>query len=642
MKRIISIAFICFAIVAQAQYDNRVLLSVGGDEVSVSDFMNVYRKNQGIGENTETKSLSEYLELYINFKLKVREARALGLDTLPSFKKELAGYRRQLAKPYLVDREVRDHLVKEAYERMKSDVNASHILFNLKENADPKDTLNVYKEALKVRDRVLKGENFETLAREFSGDRSVSKNGGNLGYFTAFNMLYSFESAAYDTPKDKVSMPVRTRYGYHLVKVHDKRPARGKVKVAHIMVISPEGDNNEKATNAEQKVKEIYQKLQDGEDFATLAKQFSEDKNTSYKGGELDMFGINVMVGEFEDAAFGLKNIGDYSAPIRTKYGWHIIKLLDKKDLQSFEEIEYQLKAQIEKDSRSQLSRKSIIRTLKEEYQVKEINKELRDYYKLFPEGKMDAEKAAALDATLFVIDGKAHSQKEFTPYLQRNVAKIDKDQDIRSQIDALYQGYLDNAIISYENSRLEEKYPEFRLLISEYRDGILLFELTDEKVWSKAVKDSSGLAAFHESNKDRYMWEKRVDASIYSCIDEKVAKKAAKYAKKGKAQDWILEKLNKDSQLNVSIERELYEKGNHPLVDQATWEEGASEMVNEDERVKFVYIHELLDPQHKSLDEAKGLIISDYQNYLEKEWIEELKGKYKVVVNKDILNTLQ
>jgi len=632
---------------AQTEKDP-VLLTIGGKNVTKSEFQSIYNKNNNKDVNQDPKNLEEYLQLFINFKLKVREAEELGMDTTAAFINELEGYRKQLVQPYLVDNEVNEKLLREAYERMQTDIRANHILIKIDQNALPKDTVAAYNKIIALRNRILKGEDFEKVAKETSEDPSAKENGGDLGYFTALQMVYPFETIAFNTKPGDISQPVRTRFGYHIIKVADKRPAQGQILTAHIMIKSAKGSTEEEAKSAKDKINEIYQKLQAGENFEELARQYSDDKGTAKKGGELPWFGTGRMVVEFERAAFALKKNGDYTEPVQTQYGWHIIKRVDKKDIPSFDETKNELKTKISKDSRSQKSRESLIAKIMKDYNFKETLKSRDEFYKLIDttyfEGKWDVEKASKLNKPLFSIGNKNYTQSDFTQYLQSQQTKRAKMDPVQL-VNNMYKQFKEEAAIEYEESKLSEKYPEFHALMQEYRDGILLFELTDKKVWSKAVKDTAGLTAYYEKNKNNFMWNERVDATVYINNDENIAKLTRKYVtdkKKRYPNDKILEMINKESQLNLKIEEGKFQKGDNEFVDLTTWKEGLGPDLIKDKKVGFVMINKIIKPEPKSLNEAKGLVTAEYQNYLEKQWVEELKKKYPVTVNKDVLSTVQ
>ncbi|MBX7182762.1 MAG: peptidylprolyl isomerase [Bacteroidia bacterium] len=627
-----------------------VVLTVGDSKVTRSEFETVYRKNNKETSGDLQKALEEYMELYINFRMKVKEAEEAKLDTGKAFKDELAGYRKQLSQPYLVDKEVSDKLLKEAYDRQKTDVKASHILIKCEQNALPKDTLAAFNKALEIRKKVLAGEKFEDLAKKYSEDPSAKDNGGDLGYFTSMQMVYPFENAAYNTPVGQVSQPVRTKYGYHILKIFDKRDAQGQVLAAHIMVKVAKDAKPEDTAAFRTKINEIYQKLVAGGDFKDLAKQFSDDKQSATKGGELPWFGTGRMVPEFEKAAFALKNNGDYSTPFKTSYGWHIVKRLDRKGIPSFEEQKNDLKQKVSKDSRSQLSKESIIARVKKEYGFSEDLKKRDEFVSVVDtnvfKGLWKIESAKNLKSFLFKIGDKQYTQTDFATFISKHQAKRSAI-DMGVYIGSLYKQFVDESCIAFEDTKLEGKYADFRNLMKEYRDGILLFDLTDKKVWSKAVKDSIGLKAYYENNKSNYMWEERLDATIYTCKDAEVAKKVReqlmKQNKSGKPSDEeIKAELNKDSQLNLKVETGKFIKGEMDVLESVKWEPGISPDIAFNGQIVVVNVKGKVAPTPKTLNEAKGLVTADYQVYLEKEWIDSLRKKYPFQVNKDVLFSIK
>ena len=580
--------------------------------------------------------------------MKVKEAEELGLDTAKQFIDELAGYRKQLAQPYLTDKDVNEKLLKETYDRLNSDVHAAHILVKVDETALPKDTLAAYTKIMKIRNRILKGEDFNKVAGEkgVSDDPSAVENNGDLGYFTALQMVYPFENAAYTTKIGEVSMPVRTRYGYHIIKVIDKRKAQGEVLVGHIMIRTPPNMTAEDSIKSFQKITEISKKIKEGEKFGELAEQYSDDKSSAKNEGELPWFGTGKMPPEFEEASFAIKNKGDYSPIIRTKYGWHIIKLLDKRGLSSFDEMKGELKSKVSKDSRSQVGRTALIAKIKKEYNFKENLKARDEFYKLidtsFFNGTWEASKANKLTKPLFNFDTKTYTQKDFAVYIEAQQTERPK-MDPKMVIDPLYNQFVDEMAIAYEETKLDSKYPEFKALMQEYRDGILLFELTDQKVWSKAVKDTVGAKAFYEKNKLNYMWDERAQATVYTASDVKIATLLRALLKKKKTEKEILADINKDSQLNLSVESRLFTKGENNFVDK-NWNTGISPNITDEKNKKIIIVavDKILKPEPKAFQDAKGIVTADYQTYLEKEWIVELKKKYAVSIDKTVLATIK
>lgn len=654
MKKVILI--ISIVLVSQiflfAQEKEQTLITINDRIVTVSEFERIYKKNNNLN-TVDQKSIEEYLELFINFKLKVLEAERLKLDTAQAFINELSGYRNQLAKPYLTDKDADEKILLEAYERMQSDIRASHILIKVDENAQPKDTLFAYNKALKARKRIIDGEDIAKVASEISDDPSAKNNGGDLGFFTAFQMVYPFESAAYKLSVGDVSNPVRTRFGYHIIKLNDKRENQGQIKVAHIMIaISKEADK-ETIDNAKKRIDEVFSKLKAGEDFIELAKLYSDDKGSAKQGGELPWFGTGRMVPEFEIAAFELKNKEDFSEPVLTSFGWHLIKLIDKKPLGKYEDLKAEIKNKIARDARSEESKKSFIANLKKEYKFNKNQKNIDELFKLvdksFLEGKWEAEKALNLNKQIFAFADQAVLQSDFAKYLNESQKKV-VETDLRAGLNKKLEDFIDKKVIEYEDGKLESKYPEFRYLMNEYHDGILLFELTDKMVWTKAVQDTLGLQNFHEQNKAKYMWDKRVDASIYRCPDEKIAEGVKKIAKKriakGYSYDETLLKIIKvtknDETKKVTVEDGKFLKGDNDLIDKVDWNVQISENFNINNKVVFVAINKIIEPTPKSLKESKGLVTADYQAFLEAEWIKELRSKYNVVVNKDALSNIK
>ncbi|HLP13133.1 MAG TPA: peptidylprolyl isomerase [Flavobacteriales bacterium] len=634
-----------------SQQKDEVIMTVKSKPVYKSEFENIYKKNNK-EVNVSKEALDEYMVLFTNFKLKVTEAEELGMDTVRKFRDELEGYRKQLAKPYLVDNNLNDNLISEAYERLKTEVRASHILVKCEQDATPEDTMKAYKKALSIRDKVLKAD-FATIAAMpgMSDDPSAVKNKGDLGYFTSMQMVYPFENACYKLKVGEVSMPVRTRFGYHILKVVDKRPSRGQIRVSHIMIVAKPEDPADKQENARKKAEEILGKAKAGEDFAALATQYSEDQSSARKGGELPIFGSGRMVPEFEDAAFSLTKDGEISNVIKTNYGYHIIKRLELKQLEPFEEKKAELKQKIQRDTRSFLPKKSFIAKLKTKYNYTDLNKkkDLMAFYAVVDTSIFDnewkMEKAKGLEKPLAKFANKTFTQKDFALYLWKNQRK-QKNQEIKAYINTQYETFMGDELINYEDSKLEEQYPEFRALMKEYRDGILLFDLTDKKVWSKAVKDTAGLREYYNKNKTNYMHPERYDVVIYTAKDAELAKKVRAELKKGKLNDdKILELFNKDSQLNLKIEKGIFSAEEKDVLVKSgalTQKLGADKLTTDykdaSNQIVFIKMKEVLKPSPKSLIEAKGPITSDYQTWLETEWIKSLKEKYPVVVNKDVL----
>ncbi|UOQ72391.1 peptidylprolyl isomerase [Hymenobacter cellulosilyticus] len=525
-----------------------VIETLGTHEVPAGEFAYVYRKNNGTAPEFGTRpSVQEYLDLYTNFKLKVLEAEQRGLDTTQAFKRELEGYKQQLAQPYLTEKSVTDQLVREAYDRMSKEVNASHILIRMAPDAAPADTLAAYNKIMALRQRVTGGEDFNKVAAETSEDPSARDNGGKLGYFTAMQMVYPFESAAYRTKVGEVSQPVRTRFGYHIIKVNDVRQAQGEIKVAHLMIRATPGMPKADSVTAKKKIDELSSRLQRKEPWDKLVAQFSEDAGSAANGGELPPFGTGRMIPSFEEAAFRLQNPGDLSAPVQTPYGWHIIKLIEKQPVPKFEDMEASLKSKVSKDSRSELNRAAFLKRIRTENQFTE-NKAGKDFvfakadtslvngrFKYTaPAAPAKASKTVGDNSPLFTIKGKPYLVKDFLSYAQQN-QRAKKGAEPRFAMQQLYDQYVDQSLTDFEKANLETKYEDYRMLVKEYRDGILLFQLMDEKVWSKAIEDSVGLQKFFAENQSKYQWEPRVQGTVISAATPDLLKQAQTQLKAGR-----------------------------------------------------------------------------------------------------------
>ncbi len=651
MNKLIAFAITCMITLSGFSQDDPVIMTIDGNPITKSEFLQIYLKNND-NPQYDQASLDEYMELFKRFKLKVAEAEALGYDTIPSLKKELAGYQKTLARPYLIDSTKNEALVREAYERTLEEIHAAHILVRLESNASPEDTLKAYNRLLALKKRIENGESFEAVAKSKMGseDPTVQKNGGDLGYFTAFQMVYQFEDAAYSTPVGQVSDPFRTRFGYHILKVIDRRPARGTMEAAHLMIAARSDASADEIKNAEAKINELYQMLEDGASFEELVSKYSDDPSSNGKNGVLPQFGTGTttrMVPEFTEAAFALKEDGEYSKPVQTDYGFHIIKRISWKDVDSFEDLKRGIEKKVAKDARSVKTQASFVNKLKKEYNFKSKSKKgLKWFYQNMDStyllGKFKASDYSK-NKVMFIMDKQKFRGNEFAKYLENNHRAARKD-DIKVMVDKQYKAWEEQAILDYEESKLAGKYPAYKALITEYHDGILLYEVMSDKVWNKAMRDTVGLKAFYENNKSNYQWGPRVDAEVYECNTMLVAQQTKKLLESDTlTSTQIVEAVNESSTLNTKFRKGKFDTTKTGFISAAKspLKKGINDIYEYDGKYYLVNVLEKLPAGPKEFDEAKGAITSDYQNYLEKEWMKEIEKKHKIVVNEEALYSL-
>lgn len=675
--------------------DQDILMKISNDPVTVKEFMTVFKKNNSRqGEPLDKAALKEYLDLYVIFRLKVKEAKELGIDTTQAFINELNGYRKTLAKPYLTDKDAIDRLVKEAYERMKLDIRSSHILAKLDEEPSNADTLAAYTRIMAVKNFLMgksiaaqakkyeemvnknrkigaatppediedakkiygpinalassKNRDFANVAKMVSEHISASE-GGDVGYLTGLSgqgFPYEYESACYTAKKGVVYGPVRSSMGYHLVHVTDVRP-HVELELAHLMLLFRKNMTKEDSVALKARIDSIYGVIKGGENFEEMVKKFSSHRETIRRGGSIGWVAMssNFPV-EFKEAGFAMKNDGEISEPVMTRFGWHIIKRLGRRETPPFDSIKTDLKVKVEQDNRNNMARELMIKKIKSDYKFTEFPGALNDFYKVvdstLPVGSWKKHKAEGLNKPMFKLANKTFSQQDFAFYLERNYRYIGRNYSIPRMVDKMYRLFVNASCLDTREEKLEEEQPEFAQLMSEYRDGILLFNLTDQKVWTKAIKDTSGAKEYHEKNKDKFMWEERLDASLYSCKDAKIADKVRKLIKKGTNDVDILKAINKDTIVNVVIENRLYLKGESAMMDEFGWNPRVTDNKDVKGKIYFANIRKIMAPKPKTYEEARGLVTSSYQSWLEQEWINSLKAKYPVSISQKVFDSIQ
>ena len=519
---------------------SKTIVTIDETPVSTEEFLYIYNKNNLHEGPVTQKELRDYLDLFINFKLKVREAESLGLDKDSVFIEELEGYRKQLANPYLTETRLLDSLARVTYVRLQEEVNASHILIQVPLEAPPNDTLAGFRKLTDLRKKILSGHDFGQMALEKSEDPSAKQNKGNLGYFSAMQMVYPFEEAAYQLPIDSISQPVRTNFGYHLIKVHDRRPSQGRIQVSHILVRALESLSSSDSTLAANRVWEIYHRAVDNQDWDLLCRQFSEDVGTKTKGGTLPWFktGDISNIPPFEKAAFELEKNGDISEPVKTAYGWHIIRLDSTQTLESFEKLEPKIRSNLSANSRADLNQQELIKRLKEENNFKE-NQEVIDEALSFANDSLIEGNWQTLvhwgnqQKVLFSIEKIDYNVEAFYLYVKRKQPLKNSSLPIE-MMRAAYIDYSKECLINYEDDHLADKYYDYKMLLKEYRDGILLFQLMETKVWNQAIKDTSGLKQYFKEYQHQYQWESRAVASIFNVADQEALDEVEQFLEQG------------------------------------------------------------------------------------------------------------
>lgn len=634
-----------FVSIAQNK-SKEVLFTINDKSYYTDEFERIYKKNLDLVKDDSQKDLNQYLELFVGYKLKVNKAYKLGLEKNAPYQNELKSYRSQLAKNYFNDTKITQELVEEGYNRLQKEIRASHILILADENTTAEDTLKAYKKIEDIRKKALAGEDFDGLAAQFSEDPSAKENKGDLGYFTAFRMVYPFENAAYNTPSGEISKIIRTRFGYHILKINDVRPNRGEITVAHIMILNPKDDEAEK--DPKSTINDIYKKIQQGEKFEDLAKQFSEDKSSSSKGGVLNKFGSGQLSSEeFESIAFSLKNVNDISIPFQSQFGWHIIKLIEKHPIKTLDEMKSELESKVGKDDRSKKITASLNEKLRKKYTYKRDNKQFAAISKLvtndFYESKWtQPETAKDNTATLLTINSKKIESKTFLDFVEKQQKSGLKTKPLSKLTEELYTKFLDEQLTVYYDENLENDFADFAHVMEEYRDGLLLFDLMEKEIWDRAKTDTIGLNKFYDEHKMENMWKKRVEITVTSSTKEDMIKKARALLKKNTEPQAIKDKLNVNNVINVMTNSGVFEEGSDALPKSMKYNLGVSEIFKEGEYYFVTNIKKIIPEDVKTLEECKGKIVNEYQQSLEQHWVDDLKNEFTVSINKDVFEDLK
>lgn len=626
---------LCFPgiVIAQrtAKEEIPILFTLNKKPVYTDEFIYLYKKNHQTQPDAFTaENINDYLNLFINFKLKVEEARQRGLDQSPKFQQEYNSYREELRKPYLPDAQLTDSLVRMTYNRLQQEVRAAHILIMLKQEATPADTLAAYNRAIDIKQRAQRGEDFGELASTLSEDPSAKTNKGDLGYFTAMQMVYPFESAAYTGKIGEVVGPVRTRFGYHIIKIIDRKPARGEVEVSHIMIRTSD-PNDMRAKNV---IFEVYDQLKGDVSWDDLCKQYSEDQNTKNSGGRLRPFGVGAMnaVPEFDRVAFSLENPGDISDPFQTMYGWHIVRLEKKIALPPYETLAQSLTTRVLRDERAQLSRKATQAKVKRDLKFTE-NETIKQKVMALADSSLTTGKwniptwATAKKDVLLRINNNDFTVQSFFEFITQN--QVPNNQQPERYMQQLYDLFAERNLNEQLELAIRKKHPEFDMLLREYYEGILLFDVMEREVWNRAVEDSVGQRKFFESHQDNYQASERIAATIYTTSTESIFDELVAIVQLG---DSV--KLAEFMDINkIRSESGRYQREDRPFLEKIPWQPG----MHQSRHGGMYYLADVsavVPAGRMTLNEARTRVISDYQEYLEKTWLEILRKKYRVKLN--------
>ncbi len=606
------------------------LFGINQRTIPADEFVYLYQKNHPDKKAEYTKEkVSQYMDLFINFKLKVEEARARGLDTTTAFIREYNSYRDELRKPYLPESRLVDSLVKLTYERLQEEVSAAHILIGIKPDATPADTLDAWKKIMEIKRRVDSGEDFYHLASQLSDDPSARSNSGRLGYFTAMQLVFPFETAAYSGKPGEVVGPVRTRFGYHLVRVEDRKPARGEVEVAHIMLRS--GTGRDEATTRDL-IFEIFDQLKGGVSWTELCSRFSEDQNSKSNGCKLRPFGVGAMasVPEFDRVAFSLQRPGEFSDPFQTAFGWHIVLLERKIPLPSFKDIEPSLRSRVQRDERVQVSRDAVMQKLKARFSFTE-NLAAKENLLKAADSTLSAGRwrmrTWPSDEVIFTLSNRSVTTREFIEFVKVSQEKTALKPDV--YVKQLYNQFVEAEINRTLEERIIIENPEFKMLLNEYYEGILLFEIMEQEVWGRASVDSAGQWQYFEQNRAAYQAGERARSVIYSTANTENITALQAMLESGDS----LTLASFVQSKRIRQEAGIFQKADKPVLNQIQWRAGIHTYENNG-MYYLVRIFEILPAGPATFEEARAAVVSDYQNYLEQQWVKSLKVKFPVSIN--------
>lgn len=628
-----------------AQKKSEVLLTIDNSPVYTSEFKRVYQKNLELVQDESQKNIDDYLQLFIDYKIKVAEAYAQNLHEGKEYKKEFSSYQNQLSRNYILENKVTEGMALEAYERGQEQINAAHILILAPYDASPQDTLAAFNKIKEVRRKAISGEDFETLAKTYSEEPGAAERGGNLGYFSVFTMVYPFETAAYHTKEGEISDIVRTTFGYHIIKVLDRKKKEPEITVSHIMILENQAN---RTFEPKERINELSKLIAQGRTFESIAEQYSDDKASAKKGGKLVRFGKGDLRSKlFEEAAYALKNPGDISEPIQSEFGWHIIRLDEKHPLTTFEEEKAQLEKRVTEGDRSKQVSTAVNNLIKKKYGFT-LKNDFAPFFNDFVTEDILTRKwkyeplPADKNKTIFTIGKRDITYNDFAAYISEKQLRAKLATNKNALVANLYEEFETEMLKQYMLDELENENEEYAAVIKEYRDGLLIFDVMSNNVWEKARKDTLELKKFYEQHKMEHTWQQRLDAAIVSANTKEVAEQVKAMFKDGKDAEAIKATLNKNNEIQVIVAQGIFEKDARELPQGFTPSAGVSKVYPQGDSFTVVHVKEVLPQGIKSFEEVRGKIISDYQNQLEENWIKSLRKKYKVEVKDKALKKVK
>lgn len=625
-----------------AQNATDELLKINDIPYTVGEFERIYTKNLDLIKDNQQKNIENYLDLFVLYKLKVAKAYDLGLDKRTAHINEFDSHRKQLAEQYLTNEETLERLAKEAYERSLYEVNASHIIVLADEFVTPADSLKAYNKAIEIRNQIINGKDFGEAAIEFSEDPTAKTNKGNLGYFSVLRMVYPFETGAYNTPIGQVSMPIRSQFGYHLIKVDDKRLRRGKQEVAQIVILNNE--SSELMDSNKVIIDNIYKRLQNGENFEELVMQFSDDQTSKTNKGKFGNYEPGIIgIEHLDDEVYKLKKAGDYSKPFKSQYGWHIVKLLSEDRIPTFDERKIFYKRKVQSDSRSRIINEQLVAHLKQQYKFKENQKNYLNFVKFVEKNVAKPEYLNGLKTNneLAKFANQKITEQDFSKFITEKGVNFAAISPIINGVNHVFNDFVSEKILNYYNDNLENEFPEFKNTTKEFKEGLLLFDLMENEVWQKVKTDTLGYSNYYQTHLNNFKQEETIEGVVYSAEKKSDIKKALKFYTKhfGKKPEEIEGMFHVDLLVSKSGK---FKKGDKSLPKNYVLKEGISEIFEQDGKYYFVVADKYIPEGYENLEDVKQNVIYEYQQVYENQWTNDLKENAKVEINKAVLEQLK